>query len=326
VAVVTITYLADKALPFAPLTRIMLDREKAVTLATGGIQIALSQLAGQPIPPTPQAAPPQSKDDELLLKTLLPSYNRWQTFILKKEKDGMNAVLKICITCEEGKININQIYDFNKKNFIDENKKAGETKKAMQLVFARMAPFIGDNDLFGAFEKFLKERQYKLHDVTELLMIKEFQVFKDKIFYEPSEQKKGSIYLTDIFTVWPSHEMIEPWLLSSSLEALFDFKRASSDKENRQERLAQLLKNFKPKAVWASDWDKQLAPLYGKNFKTVPAPLVPFLSTTFNPTKFCVLSSAKVGKIEQKVLAILERATSSNNGLHEVTIKKIYWL
>jgi hypothetical protein len=345
-SVVTITYLTDTSTSFTPLIRTTLEQEKALELATGGIQIALSQLAGieqkqqknaAPAPQAPGAAgqqkPAQQTDEKTLLKTLLPSYNRWQSYTLKKEKDGINAVVQICITAEDGKININELYDFKKHAFINEGQKERDGKKYLQMIFKRMAPFVGGKELFGVFEKFLKDRQYKLQDVTELLAIKEFQVFQNNLFYQPPEVQSGQekkekppLFLTDLFTVSSGPALIEPWLLSSSVALLFDFKITDSSKKESKESMEQLLNNFKPQATWATDWDKQLTSRYGKNFKALPEGLAPFLNPTFKPTKFSVLSYAKVGKIVQKVLAIVERTDASQDGLHDVFIRKIYWL
>ena len=48
----------------------------------------------------------------------MPTLNRWQTFELTEEIDGLDGEIKLCITCEDGKLDLNQWYDFNKKKFI----------------------------------------------------------------------------------------------------------------------------------------------------------------------------------------------------------------
>ena len=54
----------------------------------------------------------------------------------------------------------------------------------------------GAKDLFEQFEKFLKQRQYKLNDVTELLSIKELRdTFKEAHFLRTAitkRHKKGT--------------------------------------------------------------------------------------------------------------------------------------
>ena len=128
-------------------------------------------------------------------------------------------------------------------------------------------------DLFEVFEKFLKQRQYKLNDVTELLFIKEFQQsFKTTVFYEapPLEETKKEqrpVYLTDIFTIWSAQQKINPWLLSDSIAALLGFKRAEpGDTAAREKEVDQVLKGLKTvQGDLKTVWEKVLQKLYGIN-------------------------------------------------------------
>jgi len=73
--------------------RSQINQEQAKLLATSGITIALSGLTE---------------------KTLLPHLNRWQTFHLTKDIDGVDGTIYICISSEDGKLNINKAFDFDK--------------------------------------------------------------------------------------------------------------------------------------------------------------------------------------------------------------------
>src|SRR5579871_261793 len=108
------TYLISKTTGYAPAMRMFVDRQKATMLALGGIQVALSQLAVYPQSKEGEQAKSASKDQEAvtLLKKIMPSLNRWQSFTLKKERDGVTGTLQLCITCEQGKLDINKLYDF----------------------------------------------------------------------------------------------------------------------------------------------------------------------------------------------------------------------
>ena len=64
--------------------------------------------------------------------------------------------------------------------------------------------------------------------------------------------------------------------------------------------------------------------IYGKEFKALPKEIIPYLSTKFEPRAFSVVCYAKVGRIEQRLLAILKR-TAAEKG-DRITVKKIYWL
>lgn len=329
-SIILITYISNKSSSYIPFTRLSVDRPKAYELALGGLQLALSQLATA-AQGTSKAKPTELDHAKELLITLLPTYNQWQTFKLNSKTDGFDGELKICITSESGKININQIYDFKNKKFVGEGDKIGDYKKIMQAIFERIPTFIPlaqGLDLFKGFEKFLKERQYEVQDVTELLSIKEFDVFKRLIFYEPSTIK--TIYLTDIFTVWTDKKTIEPWLLSDSLVKLFNFQSTPLEMVKEKEDMRQtLLKGFALKTEWTPiSWNSMMKPLYGVQFQALPEFIMPLLGDSFEATTFSVLSYAKVGTMTQRLLAIVQRDVSLEKDATSfgVKIKKLYWL
>ncbi|MFI5332704.1 MAG: hypothetical protein ACHQVS_01235 [Candidatus Babeliales bacterium] len=350
VSVVLVTYLTHKSRVYFPYAHMVVDRYQARALAFGGVQIAMSQLAAAATPKkketsaqqqadkTKAASSPATSQDAVakdLLSALLPIKNRWQTITLTKEREGINAQLKLCIVCEDGKININKMYDFEKRKFVGEGNAQGDYKKIMQELFTRIEKKLHAKDLFVGFEKFLKDRQYMVNDASELWLIKAFkEAFKkDRVWYQPplaeSSQKKEqrTLYLTDIFTVWSAKEQLQPWLLSDSLCALFDLKRAESN-EMSKERISELVKNFKRVAQWPADWKQQLKPLYDKDSNALPQTIMAMLNPTFEPTTFSVLSYASVGKITQTLLAIIELKPASEDAQRGVvvTMKKVYWL
>src|SRR5262249_29650987 len=151
-----------------------------------------------------QQAKKESSAGQELFKAVMPWLNRAQELHLKQSVEGINGVLALAIGSEEGKININKIYDFDKHKFIGQGQAQGDMRVFAQEIFALLKEKVGA-DLFESFEKFLKERKYPINDVTELLTIKEFVVFKDAVFYNPLDKipadSKPKIYLTDIFTV-----------------------------------------------------------------------------------------------------------------------------
>jgi hypothetical protein len=335
-SVILVAYINNKSSGYIPFARLAVDRQKAHALAYGGVQLALSQLATA-APGTQKAKPTALDHTKALLTTLLPVHNQWQSFTLKNKEDGFDGELKICITCESGKIDINKIYDYKTKKFVGEGQKTGDYKKIMEALFERITPLVHGTDLFKGFEKFLKERHYNIQDVTELLLIKEFAAFKNNVFYEPLAQKPSEkemapqqgIFLTDIFTVWSGKATITPWLISSSLGKLLKFQPIRSEVTKEQKMIQEQLKNFAIKTEWSSQtWDKQITPFYGITFKEVPEFAASLFNNTFEPTTFSVLSQAKVGTITQRLLAIVQRDESlqPDSAAFGVTIKKLYWL
>jgi len=345
-----VTYLANRTIPYVSYTAAILEREKAKLLALGGIQMGLSQLAWAAAEPEgkkkksadskDQQTEKPEEQDKRFLQTILPHLNRWQKFSLTKQQDGIDGEIQFAIMCEDGKLNINEIYDFEKHAFIGKGGKADEDfEKIMEPFFKELEKKSGGKELFKSFATFMKNREYKLNDVTELLTVKAFEPFKNKLFYEPplpgtketptQEQKKPTLYLADIFTVWSGGKEIQPWLLSNSMCGLLNLDVVKAgDLEKRKKNIKKGLEQFKPQAKWEDDWDKELAPIYGKNFNIVPKFIKPLLATRFGPTVFSVLSYGKVGEVTQRFLAIIEkgRPSQEQDGRANVTIRKLYWL
>lgn len=310
-----------------PYAQIAIEQKQAYSLAQSGAQLAISQIVAPKIASKKTAQEGEknkkpTKEEKIkdMLTVVLPTLNQWQEVILKEEVDGIDAKIRFCIMSENGKIDLNAFYDFEKNQFVNKE----ETQKIFQELFDKIKKISNGADLFGAFEKMLKDRKYRFNDPTELLT-KEFETFKDAVFYEPStgsDAAKNKIYLTDLFTVWTGKRSVNPWLLSDSMATIFGF--SSKDVAERKKVVAQWLKPFKLSAQWQSDWDKLLKPIYGKEFNSIPKGLQPLLSGTFEANVFSVLSSATVGRVTTRLLTIVE--CPSDRQSTDVMIKKVYWL
>lgn len=326
-------YVANKGLVFSSYSRTVINREKAAQLARGGIQLALSQIAGEPVvrqkdaPAAQKEAQKNDKrsaeqptDGKQVLKQLLPVLNKPQTFTLKQSIEGINGTVAIAIGSEEGKINLNAIYDFDKHKFIGEGNAQGDMKKMMQEVFTLIKERTGA-DLFSEFEKYLKERKYPLNDVTELLMIKGFEVFRNTVFLDPfaplRTDKKQPVFLTDLFTVESARSGIEPWLLSPSLLAVMNLKRGT------EKSIEDLLKTFKERTDWKTDWANSLKNLYAVDYAALPKGISSLFTAAFEPQFFNVVSEGTVGGISVRMLAIIERTKPGQDGKAGVFIRKI---
>ena len=257
-----ITYVLVRGTSYVPFIDAVRKQEKARSLAFGGLQAAMAQLAmpvkddnNKKTVDASKAVLAKPHDDSKHLATLLlPKLNRWQQFKLQEHIEGVDATISFAISAEDGKINLNQIYDFENKEFRDEKKAGGGWKKLLQNLFARIEKQVGGKELFKNFEKELKKRQYKFNDVTELLTVPGFIVFNNTIFYEPPliATRKGSktagrpLYLTDIFTIHTQKYTIDPWVFADSLAGLLELKRAESgDHEQRVKMVEQVIKQFK---------------------------------------------------------------------------------
>ncbi|HSC25538.1 MAG TPA: hypothetical protein VLB80_04985 [Candidatus Babeliales bacterium] len=353
-AMIVVTYVGNRGSFYLPFSHMTLAREKAKMLATSGVQVAMAQLC-QPSKKQEQSAQESktekkdvqtgeskngatstaitegtssNQEDRDFLLRILPTLNRWQQFDLKEEIDGVDGQIKICIMCEEGKINLNRIIDFKKGTLYGTDQSGW--KSIMQEICKAIERITKATDIFPAFEKAIKERDILYNDATELLTQKGFTSFKDVIFYQPpTEKKQDTIYLTDIFTVWSSSDKLEPWLFSDSLLGLLGLPRVEIDDiKKRKDQVESWVKNFKSRVNWKQDWKTILVPMYGKELQTLPKNIDSMLSTTFTPRFFSVLVHGKVGEITQSVYAILEKnkLSQDNNIEYDITIKKLYWL
>jgi hypothetical protein len=342
-AMMIVTYVGHRGSFYLPFSYMLVAREKAEMLAFGGVQVAIAQLSqvSKKQEQLKEAPVTESKDGDQekdLLLRILPTLNRWQEFELKENIDGVDGQIKICLMCEEGKINLNRIIDFNKGVLKGSEQPAlrslGEGgagwKAIMQELCKVIEKFTKADNLYPALEKIIKDAKYEFNDATELITRKEFAPFKDILFYQPPTQKKQeTVYLTDIFTVWSSSEKIEPWLFSDSLNALLGLPRVEVDDiKKRKEQIQNWVKNFKVQTNWQQDWTTMLLPIYGKELRTLPKHIDSMLSTNFAPRFFSVLVYAKVGEITQHVYAILERNKRLQDDVteYDVAIKKLYWL
>lgn len=349
-ATTLVTYIFYIGSVQMPYSYTMINREKAKLLALSGIQIAVCNLsqeieikqadkkAASNTPSIPTASDvkknepsEQEKAARELITTIVPWLNNWQTFALKQDIDGIDGIIKICMGSEDGKFDLNALYDFEKHSFRGDQAQQEIIKRLITDFFKRL----NKEDLFSEFEKFLKARQYRLDDITELLRIPGFVAFKDNVFYpgplkEKKEEKNETpVYLTDIFTVWSGKQTIDPWLLSHSMCGLVGIKQATTQNVNsRKKAVEQVIKDVTLEAQWATDWKKYLLPLYGVEFGALLKGVDRLFDAKFEPKMFSVLSYGIVGDVTQKMLAIVERTEEKNDKklAYTVTIKKLYWL
>jgi len=288
----------------------MISREKAEMLAFGGINLAMHQLTQKPDKDKKTGEPlseeEKTKNFKQWLLTLLSNLNRWQIFELKEEFDGVDGQIKICISSEHGKININQAFDFEIQEF---KKEYDFLLKGLEIKGSLPA-----GQVYNKIIEHFKTRKRKLDDISELLNISELGVLD--IFYEPppksfpgkKSQPNTTIVLQDLFTIWTADEKIDPLLLSDSMCSVFDLRRPKADDaEKLKEAFKKIIDEFKKD--WGKNWDenwKFLLPIYDKKPKILNN-INKILFQEFGPQVYSVLSCGRVGNVEQKLLAILKK-------------------
>lgn len=301
-------------------------REHAQMLALGGVRTAINLLELQfeekkkdekankeePDEDEKKSGFDKSKKDDTpvqnFLRKVLPNLNRWIVLPLDEKQDGVEGEVKICISCENGKININEIFDFKKEEF---NKEYEPMLKSMEIKGK-----LATGELHSGLLQFFKKKKKPLQELSELYDVKGIDTLD--IFYQPpiisdkkkKEEAKQNVHLSllDIFTIWTDDGMLEPIMLSDALCALMGLRRpASHDGEKHKDKFKQIIDSFSPE--WGSDWNqnwKFIQPLYDEKPKIVKD-LGTIFSKQFGPTVYSVLSSGKVGNVEQRLLVVVKK-------------------
>ncbi len=273
-----------------------------------------------------------------IFEKLLPKLNVWQELKLNTKEHGVNGVIKTCITAESGKIDLNALWDFKQKRFVFEGQEKNPTaayagliptapapKELWADIFKKIEQLSGGTNLLTALGEYFKKRGFIINDPTDLLMIKEFEVFQYRQFYNPDEP--NTIALSDIFTTVYQDRMIDPILFSSSMKKILDIPVDSEKKD-----ITELLNAYNDQANWKSDWNKILRSWYEKDFNNLPKGIESILSRKSVPKLFSVLSYAIIGKTTVKMLAIVQldkkekKSDGKKSEVVEVTIRNLFWL
>lgn len=319
-----ITIFFARTITYHNVMHVLTTKQRAANLALGSTVLGQAMLY---VPVDKKNLEPEKKEkaaeqnsDQKLFQKILPYIYRTQSYKLTQEVEGMDATLIMKLSCEEGKLNINSLYDFSQKKFVNEGEK-DDRKKFCQWLFGTIAKITEQSTLFDAFEKHLKNRTSELNDVTELLHIPEFEkVFGQTIFYNPS-QKEVKLYLTDIFTTSTQSYGINPWFLTQSWRIMLELEK---DTTLSSDEMQQLMKNFKKKANWESDWDNSVKLLYQKEYKDLPQEIKSMLTTDFEANIFSLLSKTIIGETISTIFTILKANTKNKPAIFDII--KVYQL
>lgn len=180
---------------------------------------------------------------------MLEHINSWHQIDLKNEVYGIDATIKYSITCEEGKFNFNQLFDFSKREFKSEAKLLFEKMKISNISNK-------DMNLEKYFASVIEKAGNKvLFDISELLGTSTL-----KLFYDPSFAKNSKeIFFADLFTIFPIENSLQPFFLSKSL--LTSININSQGLNFTSEEAKNFLKKIKDSFddTWANDkWSSHI--------------------------------------------------------------------
>jgi hypothetical protein len=341
--VVILTQLFLRAGVYLPYARAIEDRERAKMLARSGIQIAISQLYlkkkekdkeaqenTQPLAAQPaqggEKKPAKKTEEAEFFEKVFPLLNTWQTFTLNNPEQGIDGTIKIYLACEDGKIDLNFLFDEKTQTFKNA-KKQGDFTFLIPLLLAKL-PGVGDKSkgMITGIESVYKKSNGFINDVSQLLGSKEFDVFGVWLFPSPHQREDQIPPLFDIFTVFSSGRGIDPWMFSRSVSSMLSGKLDGEQKEGSSSDAKQLLvKEFKPNGPWGSMWDKVFAKVYHVEWKALPQGTDRLLTTKFMPKTFSVVSYGVSRDIVQRAYAIVQRESDAF-GDAKYVIRKFYWI
>lgn len=385
-----VTSVVNRMMVYTKLQYVLADREQARMLALSGLQIAIAQLISD-APTTFTTEMPLSRQQEPALrasgqgnpggqqldrgadaqkktaedkspaaqfKKVLPIINRWQQFAFTEDQGGIAGSCEIYIAAEQGKINLNALYDFKKKQFVkpdpavaypglpprqamadkpgQQSQSQGSKSGASQAVDGlKILQAVGDlfpikGQIFAeAVGDVFKARGRPLVDVTELLSDKKFQKLKDMLFIAPEKErsaqdsKKERAALLDLFTVETNAEQkngLQPLVISRSVGLMLQLKAINNVDKKMFDKLVESLKNLKIPVQWQQQWDQLLSPVYGKQYNVLSNDIKQLFATEFETLTFSVVCYGKFRNTLIKVYAVLARQEE------EYCIKKLYWL
>ncbi|KKP24320.1 MAG: hypothetical protein SZ59_C0002G0166 [candidate division TM6 bacterium GW2011_GWF2_28_16] len=290
-----------------------IKKEQARALALGAVNLAISQLLDQEIIDKKENEKDKSEDKEfkLYLKRVFPHINKMQKFKLNNIKEGLDGEVGFCISCENGKININKVFDFEKNEFKDDYKKL--------LVGLEIKGKLKPGEILKKLTEFLRERKRPLDDVSQLVGLSDLSAVD--LFYLPpvkAENKEKAkpntqIYLQDLFTTYTDNEGLEFLFLSNSLLNIFGLRQPLFDDAiTLDKKFNKIISTIKKDYVTnlIPSWE-MYSPIFGKNNKVLDA-FKQILSKEFGPKVFSVLSYGKVDNIEERLVTVIKETETKN--------------
>lgn len=330
--VILVTRMFFSSSIFSTFAAVAVQREQAKMLAQAGTNIACGQLyvpaKSQEKTDLQEPGKPKEQIDlnKKLLEQIIPIINTWQTVKFDKATNGVDGTVRFYITCEEGKLHLNDLLTIITDPKLLENKRA-----FYQAILTKTASInnINANLFTSAVDFFEKRKHIWLNDSTELLTERGFDQFLNNIFVTPAQKDKktkDAIYLIDLFTMQSRYGKLDPWVLSKSMCLTLGIAHPEDNTIN--DRLKTAFKSYKKNYNWSSDWDAIFKPVYNISFAALGKEIVSLLpgnNEPFNPVAFSVTAYATVGKITHGVCALLLRRKQQDQSVAFIPIKS-YWI
>ena len=273
------------------------NKQRASALAIGSIDLVMDMLQ----------APKDKKEEAAHRAKLLQLMNTWRTYDLSEEVDGIDAQVKIYIVSEQGKIQLNSLYDFKDKKW----KTSPDGKKIVDLVSDAYKKDLDRISLTEQISNSLKDRGKPLYDLTEFAKIKELQKFIQR-----------QSFLFDVFSAEEMDATINPFGISAGLQKILGMK---IPEKFEQKKLVEIIQKIPAKVDWKTDWDNTLASFYGKRYNEIPQEIKQLFGTSLDGTVYSVIIQVTVNSAFQQIYAVLTKDLQENP-VKPFLIKKLVWL
>ncbi len=336
-----ISIVVSRVATYKQLTRSYTEKEIARLIARSGIDIAMSQLTifiqdkqeekqatkkdvTQPNDQSKQEET-EKKDQESAADFILKNLNKWQTFDLEDKYEGLEATCEVYITSEQGKINLNNLYDFKEKKFRQLGTLDG--KKVLEFLTERLKPIFDAEqkkvDLANLIEQAFQKNNGPLEDISQLAQGNNGIVIYNRLF--PSKEESDKITFFELFTTSQA-KGIHPLVLTPSITLIAGFKKPGKD--SKEKPTNEQIDNIINKQIndWKAEWDNVLSKIYGQNYDSIPETIKSLFANKFEPNLFFVVSYGKVGSVTEKVAALIEKNQTGTNKNEPFIIRKLYWL
>lgn len=177
---------------------------------------------------------------------IIPKLNNWNKFELKEDIDGISATIKTCLTCEEGKLFLPDVFDFEKNEL---NPSSKEIIKSFKFLSTKT----NNEELEKILLNFIKNNHQKpFCDLSQLDLGQELS-----FFYEPLPEKKDKswpklakeIFIADLFTLFSIDNdkktaKLNPFFLSYSLLKIMEKNIPQDNADAKKNLLVRLKKTL----------------------------------------------------------------------------------
>lgn len=324
-SIAMVTYLLMSSQSSSSVGAVAIATERAQDIALSGVELVRRSLSN--------AGDPGGLKYEL--EQLLRFINRWRNFELHTDIDGVDGAISVYVACEEGKIDINSLFDEQKKVFVFDEKDnfSKEFWTRVGALFRSKTIGAGATSFKDFLLRHLKGRTEPLDDISELFTDESLALMPPiftppPVLGEKGEVKAAPLGVSDILTVSEFMVKVQPIFLGRGMCEFLGFKGLPIDDEGREKVIKDLVGRVKfgSQISWAREWDKILAPVYGKTFSQIEGRFrFALFDKQIGARTISVLCYGKMNRKVVGVFALLLRQVEQDKRV-VYHVKKLYWI